>query len=462
MLSIGLMSGTSMDGIDAALINTNGDAEIEARGCISIEYDQEFKLLLHIAQFCIKENQGNLEQAKQDYFSFGVKKYLKDELAILPVNIEKKLQVLQNYVQKKMEVEWPCTFDHVIEYSTKLHAEAVLKLLEKEQLTAEHIDVVGYHGQALYHQPNRGISIVLGDGQLLANLVKIVVINDFRRHDVASGGQGAPFAPLYHQALAIRDNKIPVAVVNCGGIANMTLIKDRFPENLIGFDTGPGNGLIDRFVRQRTSGKENIDYDGKYGKSGTVCHDTLDALRQKSIVKGEDSYLDILPPKSLDFGDLVLIDELSNLSIEDGCATLEAFTAETIVASLDLLKLNTFPKQWVLAGGGWNNPVILSELKNRLSKKIGSDVSIHKADEMGWNNQALEAQIFAYFAVRSLQGKPLSVPGTTGVPKPLSGGHGYLPETGASSVVMALIEKNPFVLSGYEKNVTCAKYTHSG
>jgi anhydro-N-acetylmuramic acid kinase len=236
---------------------------------------------------------------------------------------------------------------------------------------------------------------------------------------------------LYHQAPAKRDNLIPLAVVNCGGIANITLIKNGEPESLVAFDTGPANGLIDRFIKQQTQGKECMDTDGKYGLQGMVNDEVLKLLFAEAIRKEGKNYFEMIPPKSLDINDMQLIPALHNLSLYDACATLEAFTAESIVKSLDLLKLekSEIPQTWVLVGGGWNNPVILRELKSRLKKYCGDTVKIYKAAEVGWNSQALEAQIFAYLAVRSLLGLPLSYPGTTRVPQPLTGGVLYTPKT---------------------------------
>lgn len=411
MLSIGLMSGTSMDGIEAALIETDGTPNLlRPLGHISMPYSPRFKVLLKAAEYAVKKCKGDLESAKA-YYTDAIKDYLKNELGILETQ------------------STSISLEDVIQHSTELHGIAVKKLLNQENLSPSQIDVVGYHGQTLYHHPEEKISIIVGNGQQLANDLGITVVNDFRSQDIAAGGQGAPFAPLYHYALAVRDDKVPIAVVNCGGISNISLILNKNEEAVIGFDTGPGNALIDRLVRQRTQGQENMDTDGHYGKQGRVDKTILDALIQKSIVKLNQNYLLKPPPKSLDYGDMVLIPELNNLSIEDACATLETFTAETIVNSLDLLAIEPidYPKQWILAGGGWHNPVIVQALKTCLQQKIGKHVQILTADEMGWNSQAMEAQIFAYFAVRSLKNLPLSVPGTTGVPKPLSGGRVYSP-----------------------------------
>ena len=365
-LAIGLMSGTSMDGIDAALIKTDGEDVIEDIDSIAIPYSTEVRTIL-------KESEARIR---------------------LSHAAEEDLTTL----------------------STSLHIEAVRALLAQSGYGPEDIEVIGYHGQTMYHNPEQKISIILGDGARMARELGINVVNDFRARDIKLGGRGAPFAPLYHLALAKRDDKIPVAIVNCGGIANITIINSEDPNDLIAYDTGPGNGLIDRLVRTRTNGKEHMDRDGKYGKDGMVHENILELLYKKSTFKNDRNFFDQTGPKALDINDMQLIPELDDLSIEDACRTLEAFTADSIMHSLT----GHIPRNWILAGGGWNNPVILSELKARLN---GSKVMT--ANEVGWDNGALEAQIFAYFAVRSLKKLPLSFPNTTGVSEPTSGGIVY-------------------------------------
>lgn len=449
MLSIGLMSGTSMDGIDCALLETDGSANLlRDLGHISLSYDAPTKILLKAAEYSVRCCIGNMAQAKSTY-SQALKDYLSNELKISPYQIDNEISALAQYLHQVTNTDYLITFDKVVQHSTQLHAKAVKKLLQEIAYQSKQIDVVGYHGQALFHQPNHGISVIVGDGSFLAETLGITVVNDFRRRDVAAGGQGAPFAPLYHHALALRDQIMPLAVVNCGGIANITFIRNDNELDCIGFDTGPGNGLIDRLVRQRTHGKECFDADGQYGMKGEVKHQVLQALYQQAIIKDGRNYFSIQPPKSLDIGDLVLIPEIGSLSLADACATLEAFTAECIVNSVDFLDTE-IPRYWILAGGGWNNPVIRSELEQRLTRKIGTGIEVMTADEAGWNSQAMEAQIFAYFAVRSLQNKPLSVPGTTRVPEPLTGGHAYVPSSGATKTVEELLKQNPAVLSGYQ------------
>ncbi len=417
MISIGLMSGTSMDGIDAAILETDGNpGNIIELGHTSIHYDPSFKILLKAAEFAIKIHHGDLQAAEQYCTQAALKDYLMTQLKITTAKLDEQFSTHS------------LSLVDIIQQSTQLHADVVTKLLKQTNYKASQIDVIGYHGQAMYHQPDKGISIILGDGQALANCLNIHVVNDFRSQDVAAGGQGAPFAPLYHQALAVRDNKIPLAVVNCGGIANVTFITNDNEFDLIGFDTGPGNALIDSLIRQRTQGAESMDADGKYGNKGKINETVLHALYSKAIVKNNENYFATLPPKSLDYGDIKLIDELGSLTIEDACATLAVFTAESIINSIDLLENMAVPTHWVLAGGGWQNPVIFQQFKHRLQRKCGKQVQIYLADQIGWNSQAMEAQIFAYLAVRSLQNKPLSMPGTTGVPKPMTGGRTYFPE----------------------------------
>ncbi len=447
--SIGLMSGTSMDGIDAALLETDGAETIKEVGHTSISYDDQFKILLKAAEYTIRTCAGDVEAAASNY-SQALKDYLVNEAKMMEINVSGKIAELSAYLHGSEYGHQPITLDEVIQHSTYLHGKVVTQLLKETGQDAYQIDVVGYHGQTMFHRPSIKTSIIVGNGQELANQVGITVVNDFRRCDVAAGGQGAPFAPLFHYALARRDNKIPVAVVNCGGIANITFIPSEEEADLLAFDTGPGNGLIDKLVRQRTNNKENMDADGRYGAQGKVDEKILESLYATSIIKEGKNYFAMQPPKSLDIGDMALISMLDSLSLEDACATLEAFTADTIVNSLQF-STGELPRCLILAGGGWNNKTILGELKHRLHKKIGSEVEILTADEAKWNSKALEAQIFAYLAVRSLQGKALSLPRTTGVPQQLSGGHAYTPSNGPTEKVTQLLDRNPLVLAGYRQ-----------
>jgi len=406
-VAAGLMSGTSMDGIDGTLMITDGEKLIKDIGSYSLDYESSFKSLLKACEQAVLQNEGDLKKARLDF-------------------------------NKKHK---STTFEAVIEKSTDLHARVITQLLKKTGYKAKNIDIVGYHGQTLFHRPNNGITIQVGDGQRLADEIGISVVYDFRTNDVHHGGQGAPFAPLYHKALANQAGLTPVVIANCGGISNITVIGTTDKE-LYAYDCGPGNTLIDRFVQSKI-GKE-MDKDGLYGSKGKVVEKVLQALRQKAIkLKDGSNYLDRKPPKSLDVNDLKLIPEVNALSLQDGCATLEAFTAQCIVESLADLKY-PIPKFWIVAGGGWKNKMITSQLEQRLKDTLGPELRLQHADQVGWSGKAMEAQIFAYLAVRSLRKLPLSLPGTTGVPKPLTGGKLVFPNheiKKASKAVRSLLNQ---------------------
>jgi anhydro-N-acetylmuramic acid kinase len=431
------------------LLETNGTPEhIVALGHYSMSYDPEFKILLKAAEYAVRECLGNLTMARS-FYSQALMDYIKTELKISEYHIKDYISQLLSYFHGPNTPYEHISFDQVILRSTKLHCFAVEQLLSQERLMPNQIDVIGYHGQTLFHRPSKKISVVLGDGQYLADQLGIAVVTDFRQRDILAGGQGAPFAPLYHLALAIRDQKLPCVIVNCGGIGNVTLIRSANELELIAFDTGPGNALVDRLIQQRTHGKESMDRDGPYGMRGEISNDVLQALYEKSIIKDKSNYFLLKPPKSLDYGDIKLISELDLLSLESACATLEAFTADSIIRSFEFCELDP-PSRWILAGGGWNNPVIRREFEMRLVQKFGNGVQICSAEEAGWNSTSMEAEIFAYLAVRSLLNKPLSMPGTTWVPEPLSGGRAYLPNAGSTKKVAELIQANEAVLSGYQ------------
>lgn len=398
-----------MDGIDAALIETDGQTIINKIAALSFNYQHEFRLLLKLAEFCAKETKGNIKQAKEDFNILKLK---------YPDFLELKDQ-LASYLYGNSKTE--INLEDIILHSSKLHAQIALELLETENLSSRDIDLVGYHGQALYHNPKIGITLQVGDGNFLAHYLGINVIDNFRENDVKNGGQGAPLAPIYHQALAIRDNIYPIIVLNCGGIANFTYIKGTKEEDILGFDTGPGNVLIDAYIRHKTNNKETFDKDGKYGLKGKVNEKIMAILYHKSTLRDGENYFELPYPKSLDSSNFFLIKELDDLNIEDAAATIEAFTAKIIVETIKKLNI-TIPKKWILAGGGWNNPVITSKLKEYL----GDDYQVISASVLGWDEKDMEAELFAYLAVRSYLNLPISFPSTTNVKKALSGGKLHL------------------------------------
>jgi anhydro-N-acetylmuramic acid kinase len=258
------------------------------------------------------------------------------------------------------------------------------------------------------HDPGRRLTVQLGQGDALARRLGIPVVHDFRAADVAAGGQGAPFMPVFHRAMVrMLEERRPTGVLNIGGVANLTYVDG---DALIACDTGPGNALIDDFLRLRTGSPH--DTDGRAAAAGRV-----DEMAVARILA--HPFFAKPPPKSLDrnaFHHWVAEDEkLAGRSVEDGAATLTAVTAAAIARATTLLP--RMPTGFIVAGGGIRNPVLMRMLTERLAPS-----TILTADAVGWSGDALEAQGFAYLAVRSLNGLPISFPATTGVPQPMTGG----------------------------------------
>jgi anhydro-N-acetylmuramic acid kinase len=288
----------------------------------------------------------------------------------------------------------------------EVHAKAVATFLAANGLRPDDIAVVGYSGQTVLHRPQRRLTIQIGDGRVLAARLGIPVVYDFRAADVAAGGEGAPFSPVYHRALARRLGlEPPVAILNIGGVANVTYIDS---DELMACDTGPGNALLDDFVRLRT--KKPLDTDGQIAQAGNVDHKAIAQLL-------EHPFFAKPPPKSLDRNEFRgwVATTFDGRSVEDGGATLTALTAASVARIVPLLP--RVPKAWIVSGGGARNPTMMRMLAERLMP-----ARIQSADDAGWSIDALEAQAFAYLAVRSLRGMPTSLPATTGVPAPLCGG----------------------------------------
>jgi anhydro-N-acetylmuramic acid kinase len=350
---VGLMSGTSMDGIDAALLQTDGESIAKTGHGLTLHYDDAFRARLRE----VVNGAG-------------------DHLAL-----ERDL--------------------------TMLHADAVNALLQQSGMNAADIIAIGFHGHTISHRPADGISWQIGNPALLAEKTGIAVMADFRRADIAAGGQGAPMVPIFHLALA-REIKGAVAVVNIGGIANITYIgADKMPESLLAFDTGPGNSLIDRWVQQH--GKANYDDGGRIAKSGKVYDNVLAALMEHPFIRQT-------LPKSCDIKDFSL-EKLANLSLADGAATLAEFTAASIASHQQYMPSK--PSRWIVCGGGAHNAAIMDGLKKHVSGEVSA------AHKTGWAGDLIEAQAFAYLAARSLNGLPLSYPNTTGVSRAVTGGAFY-------------------------------------
>jgi anhydro-N-acetylmuramic acid kinase len=420
LTAIGLMSGSSMDGIDGAIIETDGKTFANHIRGFSLSYEEEFRFLLRGLEAFAQRSFGVFEES-----DIGFEDFVLD--FINASNYSKSIEELKDFLGVPL-------FEKIVPSSvvgklTYLHAEVIENLLRISGLKPHQIDVVGFHGQNLYHNPLARITVQVGDGQLLADLTDISVVNDFRSNDVKKGGQGAPFAPLYHQVLAYQRSLFPLGIINCGGIANITIINGPLSDQLIGYDTGPGNILIDQFIRLRTSNKEFMDEDGKHGLKGSVDEGVLSILKEKCLVKYGENFFNKLPPKSLDASHFTLPSELNDLRFEDACTTLEAFTALSIVESLDLIEGVDIPRTWILAGGGWKNPVIHKYLLHYFNQKYAGEVEIKLAEEVGLKGQFIEAEIFAYLAVRTLSKLPISYPNTTNVSEPTLGGRIYSPSS---------------------------------
>jgi anhydro-N-acetylmuramic acid kinase len=438
------MSGTSMDGIDAALISTDGQNYVKFLKSASLSYHPHFQVALKAAEYSARKHKGDLALASK-HFSDDLSIFLNTQFPD-PASV---LTDMTHYLYKGKIAK--VRFEDIIDRSTKLHVNIVNKLLKKSCKSAKEIDLIGYHGQTLYHNPSEHITVQAGNIALLANELGITTVGNFRHNDVQNHGQGAPFAPLYLQALAVRDTMIPVAVINCGGVANMTIINSSEANKLLGFDCGPGNALIDQYLRTKTNNKELMDKDGKYGLAGTVNEEVLQLLCKKAVIKDKMNYLDIPPPKSLDSSNFVLIDELKILSFQDACATLEAFSAFAMVDSLKFFPDNTVPDKFVLSGGGWHNEMIFNQFSYYLKKKLGKGAQILRANKVGWDGDSIEAEIFAYLAARSLHKLPISYPNLTSPTCPTLGGIAKLPENGEiTENVKNLLANNPDILNGYK------------
>jgi anhydro-N-acetylmuramic acid kinase len=297
---------------------------------------------------------------------------------------------------------------------TTLHGKAVQSLLDANRIDPASIDVIGFHGQTILHRPERKLTVQIGDGQALATQTGRPVVFDFRAQDVAAGGQGAPLVPVYHRALAqTLDRPHPIAVLNVGGVANVTFINGT--PDPFACDTGPGNALIDDFMRARAG--HAFDAAGVNAAQGRVDHAAVARVLAHP-------FFSVKPPKSLDrnaFRSFVATEAaLADKTLEDGAATLTAITAASVASIVPLLP--ELPRTWIVAGGGVHNVTLIRMLAERLAP-----ARIETADTVGWNADAIEAQAFAYMAVRRLRNLPITFPTTTGTKTPICGGVVVMP-----------------------------------
>lgn len=362
--AVGLMTGTVLDGnIDVALLKTDGES-IETFGDYMLApYSNDTRLLL----------EETLRQARAWNF----------------------------------EGDEPAIFSEAEEALTRAQASAVRQLVGSAGLSMDEIGVVGFHGQTVLHRaptPTRlGATRQLGDGRLMSEILGTDVAYDFRTADVQAGGQGAPLAAIYHTALLRNvDRSGDSAFLNLGGVGNITWWDGK--DRLVAFDTGPANAPLNDFIKSHGLG--DMDRDGALGGAGIVDEARLARLLQHA-------YLTAPYPKSLDRFDFTAA-MADGLSVTDGAATLSAFTASAVAKALDLLPER--PKQLIVSGGGRHNPTIMAMLEQRAGVKAIS------ADTFGWRGDAVEAECFAFLAVRTLRGLPISFPATTGVPKAQTGG----------------------------------------
>jgi len=358
-LAIGTMSGTSMDGVDVALIESDGEVVSRFGAYLSREYSPTER---HILRGAVNAAQDMTDRTARPG----------------PIAEGEKLV-------------------------TSMHLKAIDALIQQEGVRHASIDVVGFHGQTILHRPERRLTVQIGDGALLAKRLGIPVVYDFRAADVAAGGQGAPFVPIFHRALLRAFDDGPIVVVNIGGVANVTWLDGA--ADPVAFDTGPGNAPMDELMMTR-SGKP-MDTGGLVAASGKADGKlAAQALAHEFFGKA--------PPKSLDRADFARFD-FAGLSLPDALAT----AAEIIASSIALSRAHfpKAPRRWIVAGGGARNPTLLKLLREKLSP-----AKVQTAEEIGWQSAAVEAQAFAFLAVRSMRGLPLSFPSTTGVPAPMTGG----------------------------------------
>ncbi len=361
--AIGLMSGTSMDGIDVALLRTDGEAVVERGPAMEMAYDAAFRR--QIAQ--------GLDDAKAIV--------QRDERPGGLADLEREL--------------------------TLRHAVAVGRFLEKNGLSASNIDVVGFHGQTVLHRPQQGLTVQIGDGALLARETGIPVVYDMRANDMAHGGEGAPLVPVYHAALAagLPEPLFPVVFVNIGGISNLTYVDGKGA--ILAYDSGPGNTLIDQWVEMNAG--IPFDQGGAIASEGSVIASLVERYFNHPFFEGDKrgslDRNDFQPPAAGDAG------------LHDGARTLAYVTAAAVLKSAS--HLPETPRQYVICGGGRLNRVIMDDL-GELAARDGAVVV--NADDLGLNGSSMEAEAWAYLAVRSWKGLPLTFPGTTGVARPVSGG----------------------------------------
>ena len=361
-ISLGLMSGTSGDGVDASIIKTNGTDQYEVIEDKYFEYDSDIYKDIH---------------------------NLKEKIH--------KIEHLENFNNEIIELERKITIFHA-------------KIIKSFNLSDE--TIIGFHGQTIYHNFKERVSKQLGNGKLLNQLTKKKIVYDFRRNDILNGGQGAPLSPIFHYLIALQNRIcIPVCFLNIGGISNITIVNENDINKLYSKDIGPGNCLIDSWVRNNSNKK--FDEDGKIALRGTKNEIIFEQAQELYAHRKSKNKL------SFDTNDFD-VSFVRGLNFEDGVTTLTDFTASIIGQELTKSIINSKQKikDILLCGGGRKNKVLLIKIKESLSK----DINLKLIDDYKINGDFVESQAFALLAVRSIMKLPLSFPNTTGCTKPCSGG----------------------------------------
>jgi anhydro-N-acetylmuramic acid kinase len=369
--AIGLMSGTSMDGVDVSLIRSDG-----------------------INQFI---------NVLDEYFEYN--ESLQQQLIELR-NLISNINDLKLYSSRLNELEREMTL---------FHSKIVIDISSKHQ---DEVDFVGFHGQTIFHNPEQKISKQLGDGKLMSQLVKKKIIYNFRQEDMINKGQGAPLTPIFHNLLSKKINEnhqidFPICFLNIGGISNITKIikKDgKLEDNIEAFDSGPGNCMIDEWVRKNS--KNNFDENGSIAKSGKIDQLILNQAIDNFQIDKFDKSLDV---KNFD------ISFVRGLSLEDGCATITNFTAYLIAKGIEHSNGNNIkPIKYLICGGGRRNTFLIQSIKDYLSHK--QNISLNSIDDYSLNGDYIESQAFGYLSIRSFLNLPISYPKTTGCKTPTVGG----------------------------------------
>jgi anhydro-N-acetylmuramic acid kinase len=369
--SIGLMSGTSMDGVDLSVIKSDGNDQF------SSIYDtyKEFDDGLYKQLISLRDKISNFTDLKTH------SKEISD--------VERKFTLFNSHLINEVIGD-----------------------------INEDVDLIGFHGQTVFHNPKIQISKQLGDGRLLSSLLKKIVINNFRQNDLNHDGQGAPLTPIFHSLISkiIQKNfklKFPINIINIGGITNITQIKEDLNNsiNFFAYDVGPGNCLIDDWVRNNKDLK--FDKDGNYASIGKVDDLILNQAIDNFEFKSYETSLDV---KDFDTS------FVKGLSFEDGCATLTKFTAYLIADGLRKIdkQNDVSPHQYIFCGGGRKNKSLMKSIENYL---VNKNIIIKDIDDYNFDGNFIESQAFAYLAIRSYLKLPISFPSTTRCKKVISGGN---------------------------------------